>query len=174
MLSIEKRPVPEDTLLFDYFTSGAYTDCYVAEVPGPVSFAEFIYIFYTTSLFKLERSILAWTISRPSTDEQARQLAYAISTSFAAWNVENRRENELLMCDLNGRTRSWFMLNSMNGEPGNRTRLYFGSAVVPLPDSRTGRTSLGFPFQALLGFHRLYSRLLLYSARSNIGIRKGA
>jgi hypothetical protein len=39
-----------------------------------------------------------------------------------------------------------------------RTRLYFGSAVV----------SLSFGFRALLGFHKLYSKVLLLAAKSRL------
>jgi len=173
MLSIEKCALPANTLLATYLKNGAYADCYSTEVPGQVSLSEFIHAFYTTSLFKLERSILAWAVSKPSTDEQARQLANGISTTFAAWQVENRTEHELLMCDLSDRTRSWFMLIPVNGIRDHRTRLYFGSAVVPLQDPKSRKSSLGFVFQALLGVHRIYSILLLYSAGSNIARRKG-
>jgi hypothetical protein len=48
------------------------------------------------------------------------------------------------------------------------TRLYFGSAVVPERNAKTGRVSFGFGFHALLGFHRLYSRALLRSAVSRL------
>jgi hypothetical protein len=173
MLSIKKCAVPANTLLESYVKNGAYTDCYSTEVDGDVSFPEFIYAFYTTALFRLERWILTWTVSRPSTDEQARQLADGVLTTFAAWQVENQNEHELLMCDLHGRTRSWFMLLPVNADGVLRTHLFFGSAVVPVRNQRTGRASIGFIFNALLGFHKIYSVLLLYSARSNIGIRKG-
>jgi hypothetical protein len=173
MLSIKKCAVPANTLLESYLKNGAYADCYSTEISGHVSFPEFIHAFYTTPLFKLERSILTWTMSKPSTDEQAGQLAAGVLTTFAAWQVENRNEHELLMCDLGGRTRSWFMLIPVNVDGIPRTRLFFGSAVVPVQNQSTGRSSLGFIFNALLGFHKIYSALLLYSATSNIGIRKG-
>jgi hypothetical protein len=173
MLSIKKCAVPANTLLESYVKNGAYTDCYSTEVDGDVSFPEFIHAFYTTALFKLERSILSWTVSRSSTDAQAKQLADGVLTTFAAWQVENRNEHELLMCDLHGRIRSWFMLIPVNADAGIRTRLLFGSAVAPVQNQRTGKSSLGIIFNALLGFHKIYSVLLLYSARSNIGIRKG-
>lgn len=41
------------------------------------------------------------------------------------------------------------------------TRLFFGSAVVPIIDRRSGEARMGPVFQALLGFHKLYSRILL-------------
>jgi hypothetical protein len=168
MLAIEKCPVPANTLLNTYSIPGAYVDCYTTEVPGQVPFSGFIFAFYTTLLFKLERLILKLTLSRPSTDIQARQLADGDIEKFAAWHVENRSENEILLCDLIGRTRSWLMVIPVNARGVPQTRLYFGSAVVPVGNSKTGTPALGFAFQALLGFHRIYSVLLLYSAKASI------
>jgi hypothetical protein len=48
------------------------------------------------------------------------------------------------------------------------TLLYFGSAVVPVRDMVSGQPRLGFLFKALLGFHKLYSRVLLRAARSRL------
>ena len=168
MLSVEKCAVPANTLLAKYSTDGNYTDCYAMEIPRRIFLAEFVFAFYTTTLFKLERLILKWMVARPSVDAQARQLADGDIEKFAAWHVENRSENEILMCDFRGRTRSWLMVVSVNMVNGARTRLYFGSAVVPIQNSKTGGSSLGFVFQALLGFHRIYSVLLLSSARLRI------
>jgi hypothetical protein len=55
------------------------------------------------------------------------------------------------------------------------SRLYFGSAVVPVGIG-SGKARLGFPFNALLGFHHLYSRILLGAARGRVlaGQRKRA
>ena len=172
MLAIEKCRVPANTMLNTYSIPGAYVDCYTTEVPGQIPFSEFIFAFYTTLLFKLERLILKLTVSRPSTDVQARQLANGDIEKFAAWHVENRSENEILLCDLMGRTRSWLMVIPANTHSAPQTRLYFGSAVVPVQNSKTGTPSLGFGFQALLGFHRIYSVLLLYSAKRRIHHQK--
>ncbi len=165
MLSIEKCPVPANTMLDKYSINGAYTDCYSTEISGQVSFPEFIFSFYTTPLFKLERLILKLAVSKPSTDIQARQLADSVIEKFAAWTVEDRNENQLLMCDFLRRTRSWFMIVPVNE---TRTQLYFGSAISSYEDPKTGRLSLGSGFQALLGFHQIYSVLLLYSAKSRM------
>jgi hypothetical protein len=165
MLLIGKCTIPADTLLDKYSSVvGAYLDCYLTEIPRQVMFPEFIFAFYTTPLFKLERLILKFTVSKPSTDAQARQLADGISGTFAAWTVEHRGENELLMCDFVRRTRSWFLVK----ENGTRTQLYFGTAVVP----KTGRASLEFMYRAMLGFHQIYSVLLLSSARSSLERRR--
>lgn len=168
MFSIKKQPVPANTMLNKYLVNGAYTDCYVTEISGPVSFPEFVFSFYTTPLFKIERLILKLTVSKPSTDVQTRQLADSEINRFAAWHVENRSENEMLMCDFRGRTRSWLMVAPVNTAGRSRTRLYFGSVVVPILNSKTRKPSLGFGVQALLGFHKVYSVLLLSSAKSRI------
>jgi hypothetical protein len=165
MLSIEKCAIPPDALLNKYSINGSYVDCYCTDIPNQISFPEFILVFYTTPLFKLERFILKYAASKPSTDIQAKQLADGGSKEFAAWYVEGRADNQLLMCDFSERTRSWLMI-----APGNdgSTRLYFGSGVVPVRDLKTGKSSMGFVFQALLGFHQIYSMLLLYSAKLRI------
>lgn len=83
MFSIEKCPVPANTMLDKYTRNGTYTDCYLIEIPGRVFFPKFIFAFYTTPLFQLERLILK-LVSKPSTDIQARQLADGVSDKFAA------------------------------------------------------------------------------------------
>ena len=165
MFSIEKCQVPANTMLEKYLMNGAYADCYMTEISRQASFPEFILAFYTTPLFKLERLILKLIVSKPSTDAQARQLADGQVEKFAAWHVEGRGESELLMCDFLERTRSWFMVSPVDDD---RTRLYFGSAISSREDSKTGKLSLGVGFRALLGFHQLYSVLLLYSAKLRI------
>jgi hypothetical protein len=169
MFSIEKCQIPENSLLEVYSTDGAYTDCYCTLLPEMVFFPEFVFAFYMTRLFKLERFILRWLVSKPSTDEQVQKLADGRIGEFAAWRVEKRLENELLLCDYIGRTRSWLM----TAPRGSSTLLFFGSAVVPVRDPGTGKLSLGFVYGTLLGFHRIYSFLLLYSARRRIQLSKG-
>jgi len=161
-----KCALPDDALLARYARTDAYTDCYRTEVSGAVSFAEYVTAFYTTFLFKLERSILAWAVSKPSTDEQTTLLAEGKIDTYAAWYVEARSENQILLCDFRNRTRCWLMVSPLHEDAGTRTTLYFGSAVVPLRDRMSGRPSMGWAFAALAGFHKIYSVALLYSARS--------
>lgn len=168
MSLIQPCALPEEALLTKYARGGAYTDCYAAEVARAVSHAEFVEAFYTGPLFKMERRLLAWFASRPSTDAQAKELAAGAAGTFAAWRVEERSANQLLMCDFTGRTRSWLMVAPAGTGSSPRTRLYFGSAVVPVIDTQSGQAMLGFSFKALLGFHRLYSRALLSAARSRL------
>lgn len=167
MSSIQVCSLPQHALLTKYAQDGNYTDCYAAEVARPVSHAEYVEAFYTTALFKLERLLLAWFASKPSTDMQAKELASGALGAFAAWRVEERSESQLLMCDLRGRTRSWLMV-APAGSGSTVTRLYFGSAVVAVADKRSGQATLGFTFNALLGFHKLYSRALLSAACSRL------
>jgi len=164
MAVIRSCPLPPDALLNRYLASGAYADCYVTEVGHRVSHAEFVEAFYTTAVFKLERLILRVFVSRPSTDAQAGQLARGEVSSFAAWSVEGRAPNQLLLCDLSGRTRSWLMVAVSENPDFIGTWLYFGSAVVPVRSLKTGQATLGLVFSALLGFHKLYSRVLLLAA----------
>jgi hypothetical protein len=168
MFSIRPCELPQGALLGKYLRGGTYADCYVTEVARPVSHAEYVEAFYTTAVFKVERMLLAWLVSRPSTDVQAQQLATGVLGSFAAWNVEGRSADQLLLSDFRGRTRSWLMIARVEGIGAPSTRLYFGSAVVPVVNARSGQADLGFAFRAVLGFHKLYSRVLLHAARSRL------
>jgi hypothetical protein len=165
MASVEKHALPERALLAKYAGVGGYADCYATDIDRPVSHAEYVEAFYTGAVFKLERLLLAWFISRPSTDAQAKELACGQRSDFAAWTVEARGTDQLLLCDVGGSTRSWLMVEPVHA---TSTRLYFGSAVVPRRNKATGETRMGFVFKALLGFHQLYSRVLLHAARSRL------
>jgi hypothetical protein len=156
--------LPEGALLRRYAVDGSYADCYVATTAAPVSHAAFVEAFYTTALFKLERMLLKWFAGRPSTDEQARQLATGMLDSFAAWSVEQRSANQLLLADVSGRTKSWLM----SAPAGGGTRLLFGSAIVAVARAEPANCSPGTVFRVLLRFHKLYSHLLLHAAKSRL------
>ncbi|NQD37123.1 hypothetical protein HPT27_08805 [Permianibacter sp. IMCC34836] len=169
---------------------GAYTDCYVTTVAGVVSAPAFIEAFYTTTLFKLERLILRWAVGKTSTDRDAQALASGDCDHFAAWRVEARASGQLLLADFTGRTKSWLMVETVGAAADAnksasgtsdlrnadsldvspiKTLLYFGSAVVPRGGNESDRRrGMGLLFHALLGFHQLYSRCLLRSARSRL------
>lgn len=168
MASIQVCELPEGALLTHYARAGAYTDCYRTELPKQISLAQFIEAFYTGGLFKLERLILNWFVSKPSTDAQVSELASGARVDFAAWRVEDRTPDQLLMCDYRGFTRSWLMVKPSGANGSVATNLYFGSAVVPGTDEATGQRRFSTAFRVLLGFHKLYSRALLRSARSNL------
>lgn len=161
---VHEMTLPPQALLQRYRQrDDCFTDCYAVELPEKIDLARFVTAFYCTPLFRLERVILRFTVRRPSTDEQAATVAHGQRDKFAAWDVEDRRSDQLLMCDLAARTRSWFMVEATD----QGTRLYFGSAVTPPSDANPGQ-GLGTIFTALLGFHKLYSRALLASARRRL------
>ena len=165
MSAVQACELPQHALLRRYLDGGGFADCYAIDVAGNVTQADFVEAFYTSGLFKIERWILKVLAASPSTDAQARQLAAGQLTRFAAWTVESQTPAQLLLADVSARTRSWLMVSptaSPSGAP--RTRLHFGSAVVPRPAAPGQEPRLGWPFTLLLGFHRLYSRLLLRAA----------
>ena len=168
MTTVIASALPEGALLQAYASPAGYADCYVTEVAGTVSHEAFVRAFYTTPLIRVERTILSWFASRPSVDEDVDRLATGSSDEFAAWRVENRSEDQVLLADYTGRTRSWLMVKPVQGAERPRTQLYFGSAVVPRIKASTGEMSMGLAFAALLGFHRLYSRSLLRAACARI------
>jgi hypothetical protein len=129
---------------------------------------EYVSAFYTTPLFKVERHILALIAGKNSTDTNAKELALGQTSNFAAWSVEDRASNQLLLCDFLGRTRSWLMVKPAETATSTSTRLYFGSAVVPKSRSSTGKAAFGFAFHALYGFHHLYTKALMRSALSKL------
>ena len=156
---ITEPPLPENALLRRFVDSGDYTDCFMAHLSTDVTFPAYIEAFYTTAVFKTERFILKWLVSRPSTDEEARALANDQRREFAAWRMLDRTENQLLMMDFRGQTCSWFLL----GPAADGCNLYFGSAVIRNRKTASGRR-LGGVHGLLLGFHRVYSRVLLRAA----------
>lgn len=165
MPSVQVAPLPVGALLESYAKTTAYTDCYSVRLARPASLPEFIEAFYTTPLFKLERWLLSVTLGFRSTDAEVRELAQGRRERFAAWSVEARGPNQVLLAA--GRTRSWIMVGAVAATPSAAKVLFFGSAVVP---RRKG--GLGWQFTALLGFHKLYSRLLLGAAARQLAGRR--
>ena len=159
---VRECDLPANALSQRHRASGDYTDCFCTKIARAVSHAEFVEAFYSTWLFRLERRILARFAARPSTDSEARALALGQVDRFAAWTVEQRAPEQVLLRDFTGRTCSWLMAKAAL-EPGS-TLLYFGSVVTSVRDARTGRPSLGPVHGKLIGFHRMYSRMLLRAA----------
>ena len=161
MASVRPCALPTGTLLGVYAQSGAFTDCYAIELTRQVTQSEFVEAFYTTSVFKVERWLLATFLSYPSTDAEAHQLAAGSLSTFSAWSVEQSSPNQILLAA--GHTRSWLMASPVESS-SSTTRLYFGSAVVPSRSAGSGVPRMGWQFRALLGFHKAYSRVLLAAA----------
>ena len=169
MAGVRRERLPAGTMLGRYENvvqgsgapAGNYTDCYTLQTGNSVSLENFVAAFYSTWLFRLERILLRVFADKPSTDADLAELLNERSDRFAAWTVEARSDNELLMCDFRGRTRSWFMV-APAGSAG--TRLWFGSAVLFGSAAEPESASTDRLFRLLLGFHKLYSRALLASA----------
>lgn len=166
MAAITRETLPKGALLERYRDGGAYTDCFVTDVDGAVAHSDYVRAFYTSWLFKVERWILTVVVNKPSNDGEAAVLTESHVDRFAAWSVEARATNQILLCDYQHRTRSWLMTVAVNG--GQQTRLYFGSAVVPnRPDGQTDR-AFGAAFRLLVGFHKIYAQALLRAAVGNL------
>lgn len=149
--------LPQDALLQPYARRpDCYTDCFSAHLARPVDLSAFITAFYSTRLFAAERVVLKYAAGRPSTRADIDALAAGETDAFAAWSVEAREKDQILLCDMHARTRSWLMVSPAS----DGTELYFGSAVVPA-DRESG---LGMAFKSLLWGHKIYARALLRAA----------
>jgi len=152
--------VPRDALLQRYVGKGAtYTDAFEVMSPHAVDLAAFIEAFYTTWLFRLERMVLTLAYRRRIKDSDVKALAQG-ATQFAVWRVEDRGEDQILLCDLGGHTRSWL---AVSAKEGGVTRLVFGSAVV-VGDGQP----LGMSVRLLIPLHRFYFRTLLRLAERRL------
>lgn len=155
---VKQLKLREDALLYRYHQSGDHTDCFCCSLPQAVTQDQLVAAFYQTWLFKLERRILAVALKQDSDDAEAAALSRQQATKFSAWYVEEQNADQLLMADIEGRTRHWLMAENQ----GDATTLYFGSAVIKGGPNRSRFAR--FVFSALAGFHILYSRLLLAAA----------
>lgn len=171
MFSITQGTVPDDALLKTY-PGGAHPerwrqsgDCFAISVDRVISLTEFVFAFYTSSEFRLERVILALLAGASSTDSEARSLAEGSATSFAIWRLGERTGTQLLVCDRYERTRSWFRVVPLNE---GKTLLQFGSAVASRGGARTSTIARGFFFRLLLKLHVMYSQVLLQAAKRGV------
>ena len=168
MLGVREYPVPSGTVLHDFAEKpGYYTDCFATDVEVAIKFSDYVEAFYTTPLFKAERLVLKLFAGLPSTDMEAKALALGEVDRFAAWQAKERSDAELRMKAL-GRTSSWFKIERIDCGTASGTRLLFGSVVAPMQSDGNKPAPKGFLFSALLGPHRLYSKLLLASARRRL------
>ncbi|WP_293449913.1 hypothetical protein [Planktotalea sp.] len=56
----------------------------------------------------------------------------------------------------------------MRENEAEKTRLYFGSAILATSLDNQGRAKMGFTFRALLGFHKVYAWALLRTAARSL------
>jgi len=154
-MHISPCPVPDTALLYRFVeTPGAYADAFTVYVPQAIDLHSFLDAFYTTPLFRCEKAILRLFFRAPGHNWEAADLRR--KDHYAAWTVEARAADQILMCDAAEATRSWFSVTP----DGSGTSLHFGSAVMP----KAGTTDLPFFAKALMGFHTAYSKALLSAA----------
>lgn len=169
MITVQPCEIPISSALLAVQEKGAFADCYTIELAGTVSQAEFIEAFYTTALFKVERKLLSWFAGKRATNNDAARLANGTAKSFSAWTVEISSDDQLLLADFTGRTKSWLMVMQLrNSHQQAVTKLYFGSAVMAKHSTSPGAPRMGIAFHALSGFHKLYSKLLLQAAHTKL------
>ncbi len=161
---IQQVSLPQDALLQKYRNLNAFTDCYTLTLDRTVDFNAYVYAFYSTKLFKTERFILKWLVNKPSSEQQLENLVNGSSDEFAAWTIEARSENQILMCDFQSRTRSWLKIEPVDGH----TQLYFGSAVTSIRQDDRGNYKKDRLFSLLSVFHHWYSQALLKSAAKTL------
>jgi hypothetical protein len=171
MAAITREPVPEDSLLRTFGGGahperwGRYADCFAVRIERNVTLAQFVFAFYTSPLFRIERGLLRLLINAPSSRADARAVADGTSDKFAAWYVGQRAATQLLMCDRYERTRSWFGVET---ESAGGPRLLFGSAVAAKRGEKADPPRQPAAFSLLLSFHVLYSQALLRAAKANL------
>jgi hypothetical protein len=171
MSSVTRQAVPEDSLLKTFHGGarperwGGYADCFAVTIDRTVTLPEFVYAFYTSPAFRIERFLLRIFIGAASTPSDADAVAKGFASKFAAWYVGERSATQLLMCDRYERTRSWFCVVPLSG---NRTRLQFGSAVAAARDRGTDPEPRDKGFRLMLRFHVLYSQVLLHAAKARL------
>jgi hypothetical protein len=169
-----QEPVPDWSLLKTYRggkhpdTWGTYHDCFALPIDRVVTLPEFVYAFYTTAVFKLERLIIAYAVKLPSTDEQALQFARGSRARFSAWTLAEVSGNQLLASDFQDRTRSWFAVTPLQVGEHAGTVLRFGSGIASKYQDGQDTGQLTRGFKMLGRFHVLYSRVLLLAARQRL------
>lgn len=167
-MSVKSGSIPEGAMLGTYAAkSGCYTDCFFVDVPGPVNLSDFILNFFNTPVFRLERKLLNLFGSHPSTNDDVVNLASGAGDSLAIWKVEKRNNDQLIMAVGKGPIRSWLMVSPTEIN-ANTSRIYFGSAVLPTSFDPSGEPKMDKLLHLLLGFHKLYSRILLGSAKRRL------
>ena len=171
MIKVRRSVIPPLALVGSYVGQcGTKVDCYRVQVPGQVLLEEFVGSFYRGHLFRFERWVIKTFIGRGSSEAQIEDLLAGKSSIFSAWTQTERCQDQLVMCDYQHRTCSWFMVQKvMKKEVGDvdeaeGTWLYFGTVLKPT--DYAGRAEwLSYPiFTIFLPVHDIYSRLLLGQA----------
>ncbi|MEO0665459.1 MAG: hypothetical protein AAFY97_06945 [Pseudomonadota bacterium] len=150
-MSVRRSAIPDGSLIARYKGQGNHVDAYVASTARYVDLPTYIAAFFSTSVFRAERLLLSIS-GKQSSDDQVADLAAGRGEHIAAWKVEERSANELLLEATGTPIRTWLAV-----EPDG-TALWFGSVVL----AKKGRIPL--LARVMMPGHALYSRILLSAA----------
>jgi len=164
-IKVSQPELPSDSLLIRYRESKDFTDCYQISINQKINLHEYVNAFYTSWLFKLERFIIKWLVNKPSTDQDVELLARSETSEFSAWSVEERTENQLLLCDYQGQTRSWLSVVNQDNES---SQIYFGTAVVYRKDKKGRTIEFNQVFKFISLFHHFYAKALIRCAAKKL------
>jgi hypothetical protein len=146
-----------------------YHDCFRICVRGRVPLQQFVVAFYTSWLFRFERAVPRILLAIPSSDADVYALAQGTHDTFAAWYVGGAHTDRATHVR-SLRAHALMFLVGPDGDGG--TELCFGSAVVG--QRRANGSFVMSPLsRALLGFHELYSQLLLQAAARSLAAPGG-
>ena len=159
MTRITAPPLPPQSLLARIRGPECYRDAFRASVAGEVSLGELVTAFFSSRAFLAERMALH-LIGRGADHADIAALAAGRTERFAAWQMEAREENELLMHDFLDQTCCWLAVSHGAGGPlpeprPGTTDIWFGTAVREFEGPIVSR---------LRGAHRWYARKLLGAA----------
>jgi len=164
MFTVSQCPLPHDTLLHRYENGpGHHTDCFETEVAQGVSLPDYIEAFFNSPILRIERKLLGLAMLKSNYDDVVL-LAQGRSDHIAGWQTEDRADQEILLTVMGGGVRTWLKVIPEE----DHSRLLFGSAVVPPDDApvdETGAPKMAWWVQGLMGFHRLYSHIVLGAAK---------
>lgn len=171
MASVKTTSLPEESFLQSYQAQdGGYADCFVLEggEPNAPILGDYIFAFFNSPIFRLERVLLKTFLSAPSSTADVEALAFGGGVRLASWQLEERAEDQILLAVKNTPVRTWLMVSPPSPE-GGPARIYFGTALVPTERDKAGNPTIPAMYRRFIFFHRAYSKLLLWSA--GLGLR---
>ncbi|MEO0774240.1 MAG: hypothetical protein AAFZ04_13775 [Pseudomonadota bacterium] len=123
------------------------------------AFARFVYIFFDSWVFRLERKILRLAGKDSTRRADVIDLASEEADHLAAWITLDRSPTELLLAVPDTPILTWLQVARSEGV----ICLRFGSGILPQP----GKDHPHWGFRATYWAHRAYSRILLHAARAD-------
>ena len=166
-----RRPRPHGALVERYASRGDYVDCFAVDVSGAVSISELVDAFFGSRAFEPERRILR-ALGRSSPIDSTG-LTTGTQERPAAWTVEARSANQVLLCDFLSFTRCWLMVE-VSPDDAARSRLYFGTAFARTRNPSAANFALRLVFSVLRPLHSAYAKILLNGAAARLRSRRAA